>query len=126
MTGPYAESGTAAGPPGTGWPGPPFDPPPPPAGQSNGPPRPAAASPEPAAAKPPLSGTGAALTVALPPGAVQVMAVDPSRQFVMVRTDPRMTDDQFRQYVADTRAKTPPELWPRIVILPAAQFTVLG
>jgi len=117
VSSPYAEGGTS----GTGWPGPPFPPP-----ASNGPVQtaPAAASATAQAdGKPPPS---PALTVTLPPGAVQVMAVDPARQFVMIRTDPQMTSAQFEQYVADVRGKVPPELWPRIVILPAAQFTVLG
>lgn len=122
MSSPYAESGiAAASASGIGWPGPPF-----PAPVSNGPELVAPVTP---VAASPADGTLApapVLTVTLPPGAVQVMAVDPSRQFVMVRTDPRMTSAQFEQYVADVRGKVPPELWPRIVILPAAQFTVLG
>jgi hypothetical protein len=108
---------------GTGWPGPPFDLPA--VSPSNG----GAAETATGDGKPPAPASPApaqVLAVTLPPGAVQVMAVDPSRQFMMVRTDPRMTDAQFQQYVADTRARIPPELWPRIVILPAAQFTVLG
>jgi hypothetical protein len=63
--------------------------------------------------------------VTLPAGAAEVGVVGEG-QFLVIRVPSSLTDAQFRQYVADCRDRVPPDLWPRLAILPAEQFAILG